>query len=107
VALSVGKLDHEGMTGGSILNIKFMPTAVAGEKGLKNFASYVKGALEAGVWHVQFNVVDSNTLRDAQVHAEKYPDLLVRVAGYSAFFTGLSRPLQEDVIGRAEHCRCQ
>lgn len=106
VALSVGKLDHEGMTGGSILNIKFMPAAVAGEKGLKNFASYVKGALEAGIWHVQFNVVDSKVLRDAQEHGGKYPDLLVRVAGYSAFFTGLSKPLQEDVIDRSEHCHC-
>ncbi len=105
-ALSVGKLDHEGMTGGSILNIKLMPAAVAGETGLKNFVSYVKGALEAGVWHVQFNVVDSEVLREAQAHAEKYSDLLVRVAGYSAFFTGLSRPLQEDVIDRTEHCRC-
>jgi formate C-acetyltransferase len=103
VAVSVGKLNHEGMSGGSILNVKFNPATLQGDKGIKTFAQYVRGALKAGVWHMQFNVVDAKTLRDAQVRPEDHRDLIVRVAGYSAFFTGLSDQLQEDVIGRTEH----
>lgn len=102
-AVSTGKLNHEGMSGGSILNVKFNPGSVASEEGLKNLTNYIKGALEAGVWHMQFNVVDRATLLDAQVRPEKHQDLIVRVAGYSAFFVGLSDQLQEDVIGRTEH----
>ena len=103
VALSVGKLNHEGMSGGSILNVKFLPSTVEGEEGLEKFALYAKGALEAGVWHMQFNVMDSADMRKAQIKPEDYRDMIVRVAGYSAFFTGLSPQLQEDVIGRTEH----
>lgn len=103
-AISTGKLNHEGMSGGSILNVKFTPTTVAGEEGLNNLTEYIKGALEAGVWHMQFNIIDRETLLDAQIHPEKHQDLIVRVAGYSAFFVGLSKQLQEDVIGRTEHC---
>ena len=102
-AISCGKLRHELMSGGSILNIKFNPSTLEGEEGLHRFAEYVKGAMNAGVWHVQFNVVDADTLKDAQVHPEDHKDLIVRVAGYSAFFTGLSDILQEDIIGRTEH----
>ena len=103
VAVSSGKLNHEGMSGGSILNLKFNPATIVGEEGLRTFAQYVRGALKAGVWHMQFNVVDAETLREAQKLPEKHRDLIVRVAGYSAFFTGLSDQLQEDVIGRTEH----
>ena len=103
VALSCGKLNHEGMSGGSILNLKFNPSTVEGEYGLESFAQYVRGALKAGVWHMQFNVVDAETLREAQKLPEEHQDLIVRVAGYSAFFIGLSDQLQEDVIGRTEH----
>lgn len=103
VALSCGKLNHELMSGGSILNVKFNPAAVSGEDGLARFVDYVKGAMRAGVWHVQFNIVDQETLLDAQVHPEEYKDLIVRVAGYSAFFTGLSDRLQTDIIDRTEH----
>ena len=102
-AISSGKLNHEGMSGGSILNVKFNPSTLEGEDGLKTFVQYVRGALNAGVWHMQFNVVDAETLRDAQVHPADHRDLIVRVAGYSAFFTALSDQLQEDVIGRTEH----
>jgi len=102
-AVSSGKLNHEGMSGGSILNVKFNPGTLAGDEGLKRFTQYVRGALNAGVWHVQFNVVDAKTLRDAQIHPQNHKDLIVRVAGYSAFFNGLSSQLQEDVIGRTEH----
>jgi formate C-acetyltransferase len=56
--------------------------------------------------HVQFNVISAETLRDAQAHPDKYRDLVVRVAGYSAFFTALERPIQEDIIARTEHQSC-
>ncbi|MDR2503694.1 MAG: glycyl radical protein, partial [Deltaproteobacteria bacterium] len=103
VALSSAKLNHKGMSGGSILNIKFSPSTVKGDKGLDKFVSFVKGAIAAGIWHMQFNIVDTETLRDAQTHPDKYPDLLVRVAGYSAFFCGLPECLQDDVIDRSVH----
>ncbi len=103
VACSVGKLNHEGMSGGSILNVKFNPSLVRTAEGMRKFVDYVKGMLEAGVWHCQFNVADAATLREAQKMPEKHQDLIVRVAGYSAFFTGLSNQLQEDVIDRTEH----
>ncbi|WP_125142469.1 glycyl radical protein [Clostridium transplantifaecale] len=102
VAISCGKLNHDLMSGGSILNVKITPSSVAGEDGLQRFVEYVKGAMAAGVWHVQFNIVDQATLKDAQIHPENYRDLIVRVAGYSAFFTGLSKQLQEDLIRRTE-----
>ncbi|MGL6202143.1 MAG: glycyl radical protein [Lachnospiraceae bacterium] len=103
VAISCGKLNHEGMSGGSILNVKFNPQTMQGEEGLERFASYVKGALEAGVWHMQFNVVSKETLLEAKEQPEKHSDLIVRVAGYSAFFNGLSNSLKDDVIERTEH----
>ncbi|WP_392561103.1 formate C-acetyltransferase/glycerol dehydratase family glycyl radical enzyme [Orbus sturtevantii] len=104
VAISSGKLDHSGMSGGSILNVKFSPSVIRGEAGQKRFSNYVKGMLDSGVWHAQFNVADAATLRAAQKNPENYQDLIVRVAGYSAFFTALSPRLQEDVIDRTEHC---
>lgn len=103
VALSCAKLFHRGMSGGSILNFRFTPSSVAGEEGLDKFSSFVRGAIDAGIWHMQFNVVDTETLRDAQEHPENYTDLLVRVAGYSAFFVGLAKCLQEDIIDRSIH----
>lgn len=106
VAISSGKLNHEGMSGGSILNVKFSPTVVKTEAGKQHFVDYVKGMMEAGVWHAQFNVADAETLRAAQKAPDQHQDLIVRVAGYSAFFTGLSPKLQEDVIDRTEHEFC-
>ena len=94
------------MSGGSILTVKITPPSVAGDDGMQRFVEYVKGAMAAGVWHVQFNIVDQEVLRDAQIHPENHRDLIVRVAGYSAFFTGLSRRLQDDLIGRTEQELC-
>lgn len=106
IAISCGGLNHDLMSGGSILNVKITPTSVAGDDGMQRFVEYVKGAMAAGVWHVQFNIVDQEVLRDAQIHPENHRDLIVRVAGYSAFFTGLSRRLQDDLIGRTEQELC-
>ena len=103
VLKSVGKMDHIGLSGGSILNLKFPPQVVEGEKGLANFVSFLKSFVQLKAWHCQFNIVDANLLREAQRNPEKYQDLLVRVAGYSAYFTGLSKELQDDIVDRTEH----
>ena len=87
---------------GTLYNMKFHPTALAGVNGLENFVALVQGYFDRKGSHMQFNVVSRETLRDAQKHPENYSGLVVRVAGYSALFTTLSRSLQEDIINRTE-----
>ena len=99
---SVAKLDHMIASNGTLFNMKFHPSALAGDKGLDNFINMIRGFFDQKGFHMQFNVVDRNTLLDAQVHPEKYSHLVVRVAGYSALFTTLSRSLQDDIISRTE-----
>jgi len=100
VIKSVTKHDHARHIDGGMLNMKFTPSLMADEKGLKNFVSLIRTFLDRGGYHIQFNVVDIATLKDAQAHPEKYPSLMVRVAGYSAYFTCLSREVQDDIISR-------
>ncbi|MGN1142904.1 MAG: glycyl radical protein [Oliverpabstia sp.] len=102
-ANSVAKLDHEVASNGTLYNMKFLPSAVAGDQGLMNFASIVRSYFDQKGMHVQFNVIDKETLLDAQVHPENYKDLVVRVAGYSAMFTTLAKEVQDDIINRTEH----
>ncbi len=99
---SVARLDHGIASNGTLFNMKIHPTAMAGEKGLENFVSLVQGYFDQKGMHMQFNVVDRETLLDAQKHPEKYSGLVVRVAGYSALFTTLSKSLQDDIIRRTE-----
>ena len=99
---SVSHLDHFIASNGTLFNMKFHPTALAGVQGLENFVSLVRGYFDRKGTHMQFNVVSRETLRDAQAHPEKYRGLVVRVAGYSALFTTLSRALQDDIINRTE-----
>lgn len=99
---SVSHLDHFIASNGTLFNMKFHPTALAGTQGLENFVSLVRGYFDRKGTHMQFNVVSRETLRDAQKHPEKYKGLVVRVAGYSALFTTLSRALQDDIISRTE-----
>ena len=99
---SVAKLDHVKVTNGSVLNMRFNPSALNGEANLRRFASLIRTFCETGGFLVQFNIVDAETLRAAQREPEKYKDLLVRVATYSAYFVELSPEMQEDVIGRTE-----
>ncbi len=101
-ANSVSRLDHGIASNGTLFNQKFHPTALSGEKGLDNFVSLVRSFFDQKGSHVQFNVVDRDTLLDAQKHPEKYRHLVVRVAGYSALFTTLSKSLQDDIIRRTE-----
>ncbi len=99
---SVARLDHGIASNGTLFNMKFHPTALAGKNGLENFVSLIRGFFDQKGMHMQFNVVSRETLRDAQKHPDKYRGLVVRVAGYSALFTTLSRSLQEDIISRTE-----
>lgn len=82
--------------------MKFHPSALAGNSGLANFVALVRSYFDQKGSHIQFNVVSRETLLDAQKHPEKYKSLVVRVAGYSALFTSLSRSLQDDIINRTE-----
>jgi formate C-acetyltransferase len=101
-ANSVARLDHYIASNGTLFNMKFHPSALKGRSGLEAFCSLVRGYFDQKGSHVQFNVVSRETLRDAQAHPEKYKNLVVRVAGYSALFTTLSRSLQDDIINRTE-----
>jgi choline trimethylamine-lyase len=99
---SVAKLDHMKMRGGSVLNMKFNPEALVAPDKKDKFMSMLRMYCETGGFHVQFNIVDVATLRDAQKHPEQYRDMLVRVATYSAKFVELSPRMQEDIIARTE-----
>ena len=99
---SVAKLDQLNISNGTLYNQKFLPSAVAGDQGLLNFAAVVRNYFDKKGMHVQFNVIDRETLLDAQAHPENYKDLVVRVAGYSAHWTVLAKEVQDDIIARTE-----
>ncbi len=101
-ANSVAKLEQGVASNGTLLNQKFHPSALAGMTGLTKFVALIRSYFDQKGMHMQFNVVTKETLRDAQAHPEKYKTLVVRVAGYSALFTTLSKSLQEDIINRTE-----
>ena len=101
-ANSVSRLDHYIASNGTLYNMKFHPSALSGVEGLRNFVALVRTYFDRKGSHMQFNVVDRETLLDAQAHPENYKSLVVRVAGYSALFTTLSRSLQDDIINRTE-----
>lgn len=102
VIKSASKLDH-ARTGGTLLNLKFTPQVLEGEEGIEKLAQLVRSYFKLGGHHIQFNVVDAQTLRAAQAEPEKHRDLIVRVAGYSDYFCDLSEALQEEIITRTEH----
>jgi formate C-acetyltransferase/4-hydroxyphenylacetate decarboxylase large subunit len=89
-----------------LFNMKFHPTALKGIEGSKKLLSLIKTYFDRGGWHVQFNVVDTKMLRDAQRNPEKYRDLIVRVAGFSAYWVELSKAVQDEVIARTEYETC-
>ena len=101
VMQSVARMDHV-RTGGTLLNQKFTPALLADDVGLTGLVQLVRGYFRLGGHHVQFNVVDAETLRDAQVHPDLHRDLIVRVAGYSDYFCDLGKALQDEIIARTE-----
>jgi pyruvate formate-lyase/glycerol dehydratase family glycyl radical enzyme len=99
---SITKLDIAKLTGGSGFNMKFNPDLLKDESKMRKFASMIRAYFETGGYHVQFNIVSTEMLKDAQKRPEQYKDLLVRVATYSAFFTQLGPKCQQEIIDRTE-----
>ncbi|MFC1931592.1 glycyl radical protein [Chloroflexota bacterium] len=99
---SVAKFNHALCANGTLLNQKFNPVSFQNIKQLARIDSLVRTYFSLGGMHIQFNIISTETLRDAQKHPEKYPDLLVRVAGYSALFTTLDPSVQDEIISRSE-----
>lgn len=102
VIKSAGKMDHI-RSGGTLLNMKFSPTLLAGESGIDGLTSLVRSYFRMDGHHVQFNVVDVETLKVAKQNPNEHRDLIVRVAGYSDYFCDLSSELQDEIIARTEH----
>ncbi|WP_347472910.1 trans-4-hydroxy-L-proline dehydratase [Clostridium sp. BL-8] len=101
VIKSASKMDHL-RTGGTLLNQKFTPSVVAGENGLEQMSNLIRTYFNMDGHHIQFNVIDRETLIQAQKNPEEYKDLIVRVAGYSDHFRNLSKALQDEIIERTE-----
>jgi formate C-acetyltransferase len=101
-ANSVAKLDHFIASNGTLYNQKFLPSSLAGEQGLRHFSGLVRNYFDKKGMHVQFNVIDRNTLIEAQNNPQQHQDLVVRVAGYSAQFVVLAKEVQDDIISRTE-----
>jgi pyruvate formate-lyase/glycerol dehydratase family glycyl radical enzyme len=102
VLRSVSKINLKLASNGTLLNMKFLPAFFDGERALEKFVALLRGFSRLRIPHVQFNVVSAATLREAQAHPEKYRHLVVRVAGYSAYFTELDKDLQDEIIRRTE-----
>jgi trans-4-hydroxy-L-proline dehydratase len=102
VVKSAGKIDHI-RTGGTLLNQKFTPQLMESREGIDKVASLVRSYFKLDGHHIQFNVVEADTLRKAQANPEDYRNLIVRVAGYSDYFVDLTLELQEEIIQRTEH----
>ncbi|KYH32205.1 pyruvate formate lyase family protein [Neomoorella mulderi] len=100
--LSAAKIDHRKQKA-NIFNQKLSPSCIEGEAGFKKFKDYVTTILNLGLDMIQFNVVDAKTLRDAQQHPEKYPNLVVRVSGYNAKFVEMDKFVQDAIIERTQH----
>ena len=102
VVKSLGKLDQT-KSGGTLLNVRFVPSLLKRDEDLKKFSSLVRTYFKFGGHHIQFNIVDTETLHDAQKHPDDYKDLLVRVAGYSDYFNDMTEQLQNEIIARTEN----
>ncbi|GAB1486625.1 hypothetical protein MASR2M79_16760 [Aminivibrio sp.] len=100
---SAAKVNHDVQTGGTLLNLRLNKELVSTDRGLRNLGSMIRAYFSLGAFHVQFNTISTEELREAQAHPEEYRDLLVRVAGYSTQFVNLSKEMQEAIIARTEH----
>ena len=102
VIKSLGKLDQT-KSGGTLLNVRFVPALLKREEDQKKLGSLIRTYFKFGGHHIQFNIVDTATLHDAQKHPDEYRDLLVRVAGYSDYFNDMTEQLQNEIIARTEN----
>ena len=100
---SMGKLDNVEILAGESLTTRIDPAVFKNKDGVKRLVDLMRTFVDQKIFHVQINVVSSDTLKAAQKEPEKYRDLTVKVAGYNAFFTQLNKPLQDSIIARTEH----
>ena len=103
VLRSVSKVNHELHTAGTLLNMRLDPVSVEGDMGLARVSSIIRTLVDLNIYHIQFNITSSDVLIKAQQDPEKYKSLLIRVAGYSAYFTELCKEMQDDIIQRTIH----
>jgi formate C-acetyltransferase len=101
--LSETKINHEYLSDGTLTNMWFNKSALDDEEGRDKLGDLISTYCDLGGFHIQFNCIDKDMLKEAQLHPEEYPSLMVRVAGYSAYFVDLSRDIQNDIISRTEH----
>ncbi len=101
---SIAKIDYSLATSGVSVNMKFSPVDLSGEEGTQILSALIRAYFELGGMHLQVNLVSRETLLDAQQNPQKYPDLMVRVSGYSAYFADLTKEVQDEIIARTEHC---
>jgi len=101
---SIAKIDYSLATSGVSVNMKFSPVDLSGEEGTGILSALIRGYFELGGMHLQVNLVSRETLLEAQQNPQKYPDLMVRVSGYSAYFVDLTKEVQDEIIARTEHC---
>lgn len=102
VIKSLGKLDQT-KSGGTLLNVRFTPALFHRDEDIKKCGNLVRSYFKQGGHHIQFNIVDTETLHDAQQNPDNYKDLLVRVAGYSDYFNDMTEQLQNEIIARTEN----
>ena len=100
---SMSRLPNENMAGGQLLNMKLSPALLKGQENLKKFTSFLEAARRMKIFHLQFNIVDTETLIAAKENPQKYQDLMVRVAGYCALFVSLIPEVQDAIIKRTEY----
>jgi pyruvate-formate lyase len=100
---SISKLDYSLHPGGNVINMRFHSSALSGEEGLAALAALVRTCFDLGGIQLQFNTTGADVLREAMERPEDYSDLVVRVSGFSAYFTGLERAVQQDILARTEH----
>ncbi|HHX14199.1 MAG TPA: formate C-acetyltransferase/glycerol dehydratase family glycyl radical enzyme [Clostridiales bacterium] len=103
VLKSVSKVNAEIHTAGTLLNMRLDPVSVKGDLGLKRISSLIRTLVDLNIYHIQFNVTNSEILCKAQKTPDKYRSLIIRVAGYSAYFTELCKEMQDDIIQRTIH----
>lgn len=101
---SIARIDYSLATSGVSANLKFSPVDLSGEEGTYILSALIRGYFALGGMHLQLNLVSRDTLIDAQQNPQKYPDLMVRVSGYSAYFVDLTKEVQDEIIARTEHC---
>jgi formate C-acetyltransferase len=100
VLKSVSKIPHPIYTSGTLLNMKLDPVLIEDDRGKRNLMAFLKTLCDLGNYHIQFNIVSTETLREAQRNPEAHRDLLVRVSGYTAYFVELGKEIQDEIIGR-------